>query len=165
MKIKKILALCLVATLVFGVIPLQASAHSNDKDYRISITSSSNSQYGGQFKNSYSSWEKKDDSTSSYVKATSGLSSFIAVIWGGRPNSESYDCTTYEYYSGSPRKAAVVRVGQKGFVRQDVYERFGEDYEINPVAQIFGKYNGVRGTTSGVWSPDSVYESGCIDFN
>lgn len=161
---KKFITFCLVLTLVVAALPLSASAHSNDRAYKIAVTSSWNTAYNGQFKNSYSKWEKKDNSTSSYVKAESGLSTFIAVIWGGPVNSESFDCTSYEFYSGAARSPAVVRVGQKGFVHQDVYERFGGG-PVNPEAQIFAKYNGVKGTTTGVWSPDSVYESGCVEFN
>lgn len=164
MKIKKLAAIYMAATIAIASIPLSASAHSNDKNYSIAVTSSNSGHHNGQFQNSYQAWEKKDNSTSSYVKANSGLSSFIAVIWGGWPNSETTDCTTYEIYSGSPRKSAVVRVGQKGYVRQDVYERYGGG-SVTPVAQIFAKYNGVTGTTTGVWSPDSVAESGCIYFN
>ena len=114
MKIKKLAAICMAATIAIASIPLSASAHSNDKNYSIAVTSSNSGHHNGQFQNSYQAWEKKDNSTSSYVKANSGLSSFIAVIWGGWPNSETTDCTTYEIYSGSPRKSAVVRVGQKG---------------------------------------------------
>ncbi len=165
MKIKKLVALCMAATIAVAAIPLSASAHSNDKDYSIAVTSSNSGHHNGQFQNSYQAWEKKDNSTSSYVKANSGLSSFVAVIWGGPPNSGASDCTSYEYYSGAARKPAVVRVGQKGYVRQDVYERYGQNTSVHPVAQIFAKYNGATGTTKGVWSPDSVAESGCIYFN
>lgn len=164
MKMKKILSIGMAAVMLMSTMTLSASAHSNDKDYSIAVTSSNSGHHDGQFQNSYQAWEKKDNSTSSYVKANSGLSSFIAVIWGGWPNSETTDCTIYEIYSGSPRKSAVVRVGQKGYVRQDVYERYGGG-SVTPVAQIFAKYNGVTGTTKGVWSPDSVAESGCIYFN
>ena len=164
MKMKKILSIGMAAVMLMSTMTLSASAHSNDKDYSIAVTRSNSGHHDGQFQNSYQAWEKKDNSTSSYVKANSGLSSFIAVIWGGWPNSETTDCTTYEIYSGSPRKSAVVRVGQKGYVRQDVYERYGGG-SVTPVAQIFAKYNGVTGTTKGVWSPDSVAESGCIYFN
>ncbi len=164
MKIKKFAALFMVATIAVASIPLSASAHSNDKKYSIAITSSNSGHHGGQFQNNYQEWEKKDNSTSSYVKSNSGPSSFIAVIWGGPPNSESSDCTSYEIYSGAARRPAVVRVGQKGFVRQDVYERYGGG-SVNPVAQIFAKYNGATGTANGVWSPDSVYETGCVYFN
>lgn len=126
----------MAAAIAVAATPLSASAHSNDKDYSIAVTSSN-----------------------------SGLSSFVAVIWGGRPNSEATDCTSTEYYSGAARKPAVVRVGQKGYVRQDVYERYGQNTSVHPVAQIFAKYNGATGTTKGVWRPDSVAESGCIYFN
>lgn len=144
---KKILSIGMAAVMLMSTMTLSASAHSNDKDYSIAVTSSNSGHHDGQFQNSYQAWEKKDNSTSSYVKANSGLSSFIAVIWGGWPNSETTDCTTYEIYSGSPRKSAVVRVGQKGYVRQDVYERYGGG-SVTPVAQIFAKYNGVTGSFS-----------------
>ncbi len=162
MKIRRFI-LTSLAVLTFASSALSASAHSNDTRYEINVSSSySGKTFSGQFQNSYSLWEKKDNTTSSYVKAESGLSSFIAVIWGGWPNTDNLsDCTTYEIYSGAARNPAVVRVGQKGFVRQDVYERFGE----RAAAQIFAKYNGNTGIAKGVWSPDSVPESGCVEFN
>lgn len=164
MKMRKIIALCVAIAITVTTFPMAVSAHSNDKDYSIDITGASSGHHNGQFSNRFGPWEKKDNTTSSYVKANSGVSSFIAVIWGGPPNSESSDCTSYEYYSGAPRSPAVVRVGQKGYVRQDVYERYGGG-SVNPVAQIFAKYNGAVGTAKGVWSPDSVFEDGCVYFN
>ena len=163
MKLNKMVLAGVATALLVSAIALPVSAHSNDTEYSIDITSSySGLTFDGQFQNSYSQWEKKDNNTSSYVKAESGLSSFIAVIWGGWANTDNLcDCTTYEIYSGLPRTPAVVRVGQKGYVRQDVYERFG----VRAAAQIFAKYNGVTGTAEGVWSPDSVPESNCVEFN
>ena len=63
----------MAATIAIASIPLSASAHSNDKNYSIAVTSSNSGHHNGQFQNSYQAWEKKDNSTSSYVKANSGL--------------------------------------------------------------------------------------------
>jgi len=57
---------------------------------------------------------------------------------------------------------AAVTFGQKGYVRQDVYERFGS----NAWARIMARSaDGSSGRANGKWSPDSVWESGCIEFN
>ena len=57
---------------------------------------------------------------------------------------------------------AAVTFGQKGYVRQDVYERFGS----NAWARIMARSaDGSSGRANGRWSPDSVWESGCIEFN
>ena len=60
------------------------------------------------------------------------------------------------------REDAAVTFGQKGYVRQDVYERFGS----NAWARIMARSaDGSSGRANGKWSPDSVWESGCIEFN
>ena len=60
------------------------------------------------------------------------------------------------------REDAAVTFGQKGYVRQDVYERFGS----NAWARILARTaDGSSGRANGRWSPDSVWESGCIEFN
>ena len=73
-----------------------------------------------------------------------------------------YDCTSVIYGSSTSRRVAAVTFGQKGYVRQDVYERFGS----NAWARIMARSaDGSSGRANGRWSPDSVWESGCIEFN
>ena len=73
-----------------------------------------------------------------------------------------YDCTSAIYGTSTSRRVAAVTFGQKGYVRQDVYERFGS----NAWARIMARSaDGSSGRANGKWSPDSVWESGCIEFN
>lgn len=73
-----------------------------------------------------------------------------------------YDCTSVIYGTSTSRRVAAVTFGQKGYVRQDVYERFGS----NAWARIMARSaDGSSGRANGRWSPDSVWESGCIEFN
>lgn len=144
--------------MLVSALAMPASASNVDTDFMIHIPGS-----GVAF--DVYSWRIKDNSSSSYVRYTSGPSSFIGIVYGGPYQSDVMsDCTSTEYYSGAPRDPAVIRVGQKGYIRQDVYETYG-DRPSGACAKLAGKYNGEGGTASGVWSPDSVYESGCIYFN
>jgi hypothetical protein len=158
MKLRKMILSAMAATMLVSALTMSASANSVDTSYSIPITGS------GVGYDSHE-WRVKENSTSAYVKATGGPASFIGVVYGGLPNTDIIsDCTTYEIYSGSQRSPAVIRVGQKGYIRQDVYERYG-GYSTGCVAKLAGKYHSATGTSTGVWSPDSIYESGCIYFN
>ncbi len=158
MKLRKMILSAMAATMLVSSLALPASASSADTDFMIHIPGS-----GVAF--DVHSWRIKDDPSSSYVRYDSGPSSFIGIVYGGPYQSDVItDCTSYEYYSGAPRDPAVIRVGQKGYIRQDVYETYG-DRPMGAAAKLAGKYNGEGGTASGAWSPDSVYESGCIYFN
>lgn len=152
-----------IMTLFMGMLfllcaPLHVSAHSTDVPFEITINSS-----GSNFSD-YSA-QKKDNSTSSYIKYNSsgGPYKVIALIYGAKSEYGTYiDLTSREFYSNEERRDAVVTRGTKGFIRQDVYEAFGERAWARLHMKKYGSY---LGTARGVWSPDSVYESGCIEYN
>ena len=71
---------------------------------------------------------KKDNSTSAYVNYNIPTSpNRIVVRIDGASGSAGpwYDCTSVIYGTSTSRRVAAVTFGQKGYVRQDVYERFG----------------------------------------
>lgn len=159
MKLKKTIALFMITIIMVLSLPFSVSAHSQDRAYELYLQSGdtvTGNRSGPR--------QKKDNSTSSYVKSEAGgMYKFICVIYGAstRLTNTAVDCTTTEIHSGKDRTPAIVTRGTKGFVRQDVYERFGE----NAWAQIYAKPIGYYGDNYGVWSPDSVPESGCIEYN
>jgi len=59
------------------------------------------------------------------------------------------------------RRDAIVTRGTKGYIRQDVREKYG----TSAWASLRGKYSSGLGTAIGEWSPDSVPQSGCIEYN
>ena len=119
--------------MLVSALAMPASASNVDTDFMIHIPGS-----GVAF--DVYSWRIKDNSSSSYVRYTSGPSSFIGIVYGGPYQSDVMsDCTSTEYYSGAPRDPAVIRVGQKGYIRQDVYETYG-DRPSGACAKLAGKY-------------------------
>ncbi len=85
----------------------------------------------------------KVDATSCYMNCQSASSSYTAKVYGGHPEADAYDCSMgYVYY---------FEEGYKRFLYNSVHESGYEE------AAIFGSGSG---TASGLWSPDSVYQSG-----
>lgn len=91
------------------------------------------------------------------------VSSLIAIIYGGKTSNYANmaDCTSKIHNTNLYRRNAVINLWQKGYVRQDVVERYGS----GAYADIRGAYNGSAGIVNGVWSTDSVAESNTIEFN
>lgn len=72
--------------------------------------------------------------------------------------------TVQRIYAGTStkRSTAYITKGTKGYVRQDVRETYGS----SAWARVGGKGCGYAASyVSAVWSPDSVAESGCVDYN
>ena len=111
--------------------------------------------------NTYTAARLKKDSSSSYINYTTdsygfavrGPYKFEAFIYGSPSGSSFVDCSSYTY-DNRPRSRAIITKGTKGFIKQDVYERFG----YNSYAQIWSKQESQanRGTAHGCWSADSV---------
>ena len=73
---------------------------------------------------------KKDNSTSAYVNyniPTSPNRIVVRIDGASRSAGPWYDCTSAIYGTSTSRRVAAVTFGQKGYVRQDVYERFGSN--------------------------------------
>lgn len=88
-------------------------------------------------------FREKEDATSSYMYCKSASSSYTAKVYGGHPEADAYDCSMgYRYY---------FETGYKRFLYNNVNESGFEE------AAIFGSGSG---NASGLWSPDSVYQSG-----
>ena len=88
-------------------------------------------------------FRNKDNYSSSYMNCQSASGTYIGKVFGGHPESEAYDCSmNCSYY---------FEEGYKRFMYNDVKESGFEE------AAIFGSGSG---TASGLWSPDSVYQSG-----
>lgn len=156
---KRVLTVGLVIVMAFSIMSVPAFASSGDSNFIIPISSDF-------------SWgvnrvtvRKKDDSTSAYVNyCYPSTPTRIVVRFDGADNSEGpwVDCTSVIYGTTTSRREAVVVYGQKGYVRQDVYERFGSNAWARILAHTA---DGSSGFANGRWSPDSVWESGCIEFN
>ena len=147
MKTKKRFFTLMLALALAVCMAVPAFASNEDSNFMIPIAS------------------KKDNSTSAYVNYNIPTSpNRIVVRIDGASGSAGpwYDCTSAIYGTSTSRRVAAVTFGQKGYVRQDVYERFGS----NAWARIMARSaDGSSGRANGRWSPDSVWESGCIEFN
>lgn len=157
---KKILGILFTIVLIVSVCVPASAANSTDSDFIIPINRS-------DFPINTSYMRKKTDSSSAYINYStrtngspaSGVNRFEAIIYGaddGRSNQFT-DCTSVIWGTNIERPKAIVTKGTRGFVRQDVYERFG----INAWAELTGikayAYD-TSGSAAGCWSPDSVWE-------
>lgn len=155
---KRIAAVLAVTAMLVSAIPFSVSAHTNDNYFTVQVSSTTSVSID-------STAQKKDNTTSSYIrysgKDVSGPRQWIATIWGASAkNASSWtDCTTY--YAGTSTKRSTAYI-TKGYVRQDVRETYGS----SAWARVGGKGCGYAASyVSAVWSPDSVAESGCVDYN
>lgn len=159
MKTKKRFFTLMLALALAVCMAVPAFASNEDSNFMIPIAS--NYTWGAN----EVSVRKKDNSTSAYVNYNIPTSpNRIVVRIDGASGSAGpwYDCTSVIYGTSTSRRVAAVTFGQKGYVRQDVYERFGS----NAWARIMARSaDGSSGRANGRWSPDSVWESGCIEFN
>ena len=157
--IKRVLTCVSAIAMAFSVMAVPAFASNENSNFQIQI--SSNYAWGAN----QVSVRKKDNSTSAYVNYNIPTSpSRIVVRIDGALSSKGgwHDCTSVIYGTSTHRRDAVVVFGQKGYIRQDVYERFGSSAWARILARTA---DGSSGTANGKWSPDSVWESGCIEFN
>ena len=157
MRFKRLAVTVLAMAMLVSAMAIPASASTGDSNYSIGISSTS-----GVYANSITV-RKKDDTTSAYVNYNlGGPYKFVALFYGASSSDGFYtDCTTYIYGTNIMRRQAIVTSGTKGFVHQDVREKYGQ----YAWASIRGKYNSGLGTASGKWSPDSMDEYGCVDYN
>ena len=159
MKTKKRFFTLMLALALAVCMAVPAFASNEDSNFMIPIAS--NYTWGAN----EVSVRKKDNSTSAYVNYNIPTSpNRIVVRIDGASGSAGpwYDCTSAIYGTSTSRRVAAVTFGQKGYVRQDVYERFGS----NAWARIMARSaDGSSGRANGRWSPDSVWKSGCIEFN
>lgn len=157
--VKRVLTCISAVAMAFSVMAIPAFASNEDSNFMIPI--SSDYSWG----TNTVSVRKKDNTTSAYVNYNipTSPSRIVVRIDGASGHSGSwFDCTSKIYGTSTYRRDAVVTFGQKGYIRQDVYERFG----ANAWARIRARTaDGSTGTANGKWSPDSVWESGCIEFN
>ena len=158
---KRIAAVLAVTAMLVSAIPFSVSAHTNDNYFTVQVSSTTSVSID-------STAQKKDNTTSSYIrysgKDVSGPRQWIATIWGASAkNASSWtDCTTYYAGTSTKRSTAYIAEGTKGYVRQDVRETYGS----SAWARVGGKGCGYAASyVSAVWSPDSVAESGCVDYN
>ena len=158
MKTKRFFAIFLAAVMMVCTFAVSVSAANNtDVDFEIPIVN----DYSNAA-NRISAQRLKEDASASYVNyttTTSGASAtgpykveakiFGANSWGGT----YVDCSSYTW-DGIPRSKAIVTKGTKGFVRQDIYEKFGS----GAYGQIWGHKasTSTTGTPRGCWSVDSV---------
>lgn len=158
---KRILAILGAVIMATTVLSFTASAHSNDRNFSVSVSGTTTVSID-------STAQKKDDTTSSYIRYSgsdvSGPYQWVATIWGASSAYASSwtDCTTNYIGGGGRRPTAYITLGTKGYVRQDVRETYG----ASAWARVGGRGCGYVGSTvRAVWSPDSVPESGCVDYN
>lgn len=158
---KRIAAVLAVTAMLVSAIPFSVSAHTNDTYFVVKVSSTTSVSID-------STAQKKDNTTSSYIrysgKDVDGPRQWIATIWGASSSdAKSWtDCTTYYAGTSTKRSTAYITKGTKGYVRQDVRETYGR----SAWARVGGKGCGYAATNAkAVWSPDSVAESGCIDYN
>lgn len=153
---KKLLS-SLLAVVITIIIAVPASASNIDSSFKFGFGTG-----GGPSLDQYSSRPKENDS-STYVYYMDGASAYKFSVYGtmvygiierkGNSYPDAYDMTK-GYYN-----VPTVRVGQRGFIRQLVYE-FGYPYAV------LGAWGtGIYSTSNGRWSPDSVPESGVQTLN
>lgn len=146
----------LFATMLMISVAIPASASSNDTNFKFLFGTG-----GGQTMDRYTSRDK-DNASSTYIHIKTGNEAKTVRIYGTYKlgvitrnsrggYSDVVDCTK-PFYS-----TPTVKIGQRGFIRQLVYEK---GY---PYAAI-GSW-GIWSTVTGVWSPDSVPESGVKTLN
>lgn len=101
----------------------------------------------------------KDDSSSMYMYCTSASTPYIAEAWGvDDVLYNHYDCS-YDYsVPGDIQRRYYFVTGNKRFMYNYVIENGYDLCFIKGEASILG-------TATGVWSPDSVYQSGVISAN
>ena len=145
MKTKKRFFTLMLALALAVCMAVPAFASNEDSNFMIPIAS--NYTWGAN----EVSGRKKDNSTSAYVNYNIPTSpNRIVVRIDGASGSAGpwYDCTSAIYGTSTSRRVAAVTFGQKGYVR--IMARSAD---------------GSSGRANGRWSPDSVWESGCIEFN
>lgn len=157
------LSLLLVLFLFASFWSIPVSANNTDSDFAVGV-------YAKGVGDAQSE-RKKDDSTSTYLNystrvngsAASGVYQWQALIYGANsPTSTQFtDCTSVIWGTSISRPKAIITKGTKGYIRQDVRERFGSYAH----AKIVSRSTGYTGNAIGKWSPDSVWESGCKEYN
>ena len=173
-KVKRIMA-AIMATIALtstGLSSTMSASASNTTNVNYSINISSNISTKTADSNSQ---QLKQDDKSTYINynslknggSVSGPTKFRVYVFGSATSNGTYvDCSSYKS-DGTARPAAIITKGTKGYVKQLVYETFG----YNSYAKLYGQRYKVGnttygyGTTTGCWSPDSVYESGTIEYN
>lgn len=157
MKIKKMIVTAMAMVMLMSLFAMPASA-GNNTDSNFEITISSGTINGSVLEAA----RIKMDSTASYVNytttkngaASTGPVRFEAFIYGCPIIDGDYvDCSSYTW-NGLPRTKAIVAKGTKGFIRQDVYEKFG--YGSYGIIGGTKASSSTTGTAKGCWSVDSV---------
>lgn len=149
----------LISIMLMASLCIPASAaYTTDVDFHLAVTS---------IPTDTNHVRKKDNSTSSYVNyqtmtdgsSARGVYRFEALIYGADSalSTEFTDCTSVIWGTNTKRPKAIVTRGTRGFIRQDVYERFGS----NAWAELTARADSTSGTgyAFGCWSPDSVWEN------
>lgn len=161
MKLKKILAIAIATmTITANLSLLPVSASTTNSNFAIVIQS-------GKVNKDTVGVRKKANTSSVYLNyknqvngsSSSGPTKFRAYVYGSATsNGTMSDCTCY---NTSIATYPVVTRGTKGFVKQVVCERFGR----GSYALLYGSSAGSTGIARGCWSPDSVSESGTVNYN
>lgn len=161
MKLKRMLTLILaMLVVVTSMVCIPVSASTVDSDFEIFIQNSGISA-------DLNSRRKKATSTSTYVN----YSKTVGPNFNGQATGPN-KIRMYVYGSNGPSgdlanytigTSVVVTKGTRGYIKQTVYEVFGS----NAYAQLRGAMVSGYGTgiARGCWSPDSVSESGAVDYN
>lgn len=115
----------------------QTGIFASAQDSSYSYNLSKNEGYKTEFR-------KKENDSSVYMNCKSATKSYKAKVYGGFANSDAHDCSGgYKY---------LFKSGYKRFMFNFVNEH---KYTVAGVFAISGS-----GTASGLWSPDSVPQSG-----
>ncbi len=166
---KKIIAVILIALIAVSSLSITAFAeapNTGNEPFRIHVY-----DYEVCVANLYQAARKKTDDSYVYVnyKTDTKPYSFGLRIYAG-----NYQHMVVDDVTGTPnnkwQKLVTITTGTKGFVRNYAHEKFsGPNKEV--FVQLYG-----QGTTGlspdlafddaeGLWSPDSVYESGTTYYN
>ncbi len=146
---KKIIALVMALCMTFSITVVANAEEftpysSTDRVFSFTISGA----YSEQTK-----LENKDDATSSYILFNGGRATIAYFRILNSTGRNCTECGTVELCQDYPV-----------FVRQDVYEYASANNYSKPYkARLWGRGNTANSdprTATGVWSPDSVYQSG-----
>lgn len=116
---------------------IYANASNVDTTFRYVLDGSDSFKTGAR---------EKENATSCYMYCQTSSGDYVATVWGGHAAAQAYDCSQgYRYY---------FLAGYKRFMFNNVNERGFE------MCLICADPNTSGTVATGLWSPDSVYQSG-----